>query len=352
MHVAGNLQVRRRLVRPVKDLPEDVVEREHNGRISYTASLITQGNHRFHTLSMPSDVLAETCVVEPRDEEPERGFQRALDRKRAEDIAKYIDIGFGTIPTSIVLSAQPEAELEYSRRTRTLSFNKIPRAFLILDGQHRVYGFRLANSRLRVPVVIYNNLSRAEECRLFMDINTKQRPVPNELLLDISRLADTETDLEALFHDVFDRFNSDQKSPLFGLMSPSARRKGKISRVTFNAALKAIGDAFTDSDAEDVYRALSSYMHSCLAGLRLHNAEANITNPTLFRALVLLFPIIAERVADRHGSDFSVAHFDEIVGPFFQRVKKAELQKPGQSHQRLHESFRKTLRTGFTLGSV
>jgi hypothetical protein len=40
------------------------------GRISYTASLLIQGAHRFFTLSMPSDVLAESCMVEPRYQNP------------------------------------------------------------------------------------------------------------------------------------------------------------------------------------------------------------------------------------------------------------------------------------------
>jgi DGQHR domain-containing protein len=153
--------------------------------ISFAARLITQGKYRFYTLTMPSDVLAETCTVEAREENPDDGFQRILDRKRAQEIADYIDAGFGTIPCSIVLSAQPQASLEYESRTQVFRFRKSRRAFLILDGQHRVYGFKLARAHLRVPVVIYNNLSRTEEARLFIDINTKQRPVPNELLLDI-----------------------------------------------------------------------------------------------------------------------------------------------------------------------
>src|ERR1035441_4820744 len=94
----------------------DSAESGDGGRISYTASLITQGKHRFFTLSMPSDVLAETCIVEPRNEEPLAGFQRALDERRAKEIAHYIDSGFGTIPSSIVLSAQKDAELEYRRK--------------------------------------------------------------------------------------------------------------------------------------------------------------------------------------------------------------------------------------------
>ena len=196
--------------------------------ISYTASLVTQGKYRFYTLTMPSDVLAENCTVDMRVENPIDGFQRRLDERRAQEIADYIDTGFGTIPGSIVLSAQPDANLQYTRRKRTLSFQKHPRAFLILDGQHRVYGFHKSKARLRVPVVIYNGLNKAEEVRLFMDINTKQRPVPNELLLDIKRLAETETNEESLLRAVFDRFHQEPTSPLFGLMTPSERRKGKI----------------------------------------------------------------------------------------------------------------------------
>ena len=62
-----------------------------------------------------------------------------------------------------------------------------------------------------------------------MDINTKQRPVPNELLLAIKRLADTETTREALLRDIFDAFDKEPNSPLLGLMSSSERRAGKIS---------------------------------------------------------------------------------------------------------------------------
>ncbi|MFN3261364.1 MAG: DGQHR domain-containing protein [Pikeienuella sp.] len=329
----------------------DPVEEENvSGRASFTASLLTQGRHRFYTLSMPSDVLANTCVVEPRNEDPEEGFQRALDEKRARDIANYIDAGMGTIPTSIVLSAQPAANLQYKRTNRTLSFELNQRAFLILDGQHRVFGFRLAKTSLRVPVVIYNGLNRMEEARLFMDINTKQRPVPNELILDIKRLADTESDAEALMRDVFDLFDKNADSPLLGLMSASERRKGRISRVTFNGAMKAISDSFSGASAEQIYDVLSAYLICCKSGLREYSMEDLIVNPTMFKALMLIFPTIAERVNDRHPSSFTVAHFDEIVSPMFQRSKRAELSNPGKSPSLLVDSFRKALRSGFTIG--
>jgi DGQHR domain-containing protein len=235
--------------------------------VSYTASLVPQGDHRFWSLAMPSEVLAETATVDTREENPRDGFQRLLDEARAQDIADYIDAG-GTIPTAIILSAQATANLQYARKTRTLSFRKGPRSFLILDGQHRVFGFQKAKTRLRVPVIIYNNLKKPEEVRLFMDINTKQRPVPNELLLDIKRLAETETDEEALLRDVFDLFNEDTASPLLGLLSSAKRAKGKISRVTFNAALHAVWRTFEDADANHIYRVLGNYLHAWVGGLR------------------------------------------------------------------------------------
>ncbi len=321
------------------------------GRDSFTASLLIQTRHRFYTLSMPSDVLAETCMVEPRYSDPAEGFQRALDVRRAQDIATYIDSGLGTIPSSIVLSAQPEANLHYNRPNRTLSFDRNSRAFLILDGQHRVYGFRLAESRLRVPVVIYNGLTRTEEARLFMDINTKQRPVPNELILDIKRMAETESNSEALMRDVFDAFHNNPESPLFGLMSPFERKKGRISRVTFNSAVKPIYDSFAGATPEKVYDVLSAYLHSCATGLRENEVAEMITNPVLFKALMLLFPTVAERVHDRHPGDYTSSHFDEILGPMFQRVRKTALANPGKSSTSLLEVFRKGLQTGFSIGN-
>ena len=243
---------------PSEEAQDAAEETDLGGRHSFTASLLIQGRHRFYTLSMPSDVLAVTCMVEPRYADPLEGFQRALDEKRARDIAAYIDSGMGTIPSSIVLSAQPEARLLYTRAKRTLAFDNNPRSFLILDGQHRVYGFQMAQSRLRIPVVIYNGLTRTEEARLFMDINTKQRPVPNELILDIKRMAETESNSEALMRDVFDAFDKRSESPLFGVMSPFERRKGKISRVTFNNAIKPIYDSFAGAEPDYVYEVLSA----------------------------------------------------------------------------------------------
>jgi DGQHR domain-containing protein len=337
---------RKQAARPAK---RNTAANEPPETATYSVSLVSQGRHRFYTLSMPSEVLAKTSTVDNRALNPIDGFQRKLDEKRADEIARYIDEGLGTIPTSIVLSAQEDAALVYERTKRSITFRITPRSFLILDGQHRVFGFAKARTSLRVPVVIYNNLSRADECRLFIDINTKQRPVPNELLLDIKRLAETETDDESLRRDIFDLFANEPASPLAGLMSPSSRARGKISRVTFDSALRTAWGAFESSDPQQAYLILGAYIHACLNGLRAVQCAEQITNPTLFRALVFLFPEVAQRVSDRHNSDFSVQNFDEVLQPVFKKVRASDLRSPGKSHLALHETFQKVLRQQFTI---
>jgi len=272
-----------------------------------------------------------------------------LDRKRAQEIANYIDVGFGTIPTSIVLSAQPAAELKVVGRGKTLQFNDNPKAFLILDGQHRVYGFSLAKTSLRVPVVIYNSLSPRDESRLFIDINTKQRPVPNELLLDIKKLAEYENQTENLLGEVFDLFHSAPSSPLLGLLSPHERASSRISRVTFNAGLKQLLGVFANSDPETIYVALSSYLSSFIGGAKEIKAPDIIAKPTVFRAVMMLFPEAAQRVQDKYGKAYTRENFDEILAPMFGKIRPSLLKQPSNSQRDLHKALSDCLKTSFVL---
>lgn len=282
-------------------------------------------------------------------EDPKQGFQRLLDEKRARDIASYIDHGFGTIPNSIVLSAQPESELKVVGQGRSIEFKNIKKAFLVLDGQHRVYGFSMANSTLRVPVVIYSGLSRSEESRLFVDINTRQRPVPNELLLDIKNLAEIETNEEQLLRQIFDLFLSEPDSAFVGKLSPSKKHEGHLSRVTFNSAVKPLLNKFQDPKPGNIYSTLNAYFSSILTNGEALRIPQHIYNPIVFRALSALFVDVARQVKDRHGVDFSVANFSEVLEPMFSKIKRTWIEKPGNSYVELLQHFQTALQSSFLI---
>lgn len=322
---------------------------ENENRLRYSVSLVKQGRHQFYTLTMPSEVLAETCVVSSRKEDPKQGFQRNLDQKRAKEIAQYIDEDLGTIPNSIVLSAQPSAELRVVGRGKTLEFTKARDAFLILDGQHRVYGFSLAKTSLRVPVIIYNGLSRKDETRLFIDINTKQRPVPPQLLLDIKQLAEVESDTEELLRDIFNQFHSNRGSAMAGFMSPSEAAKNKITRVTFNQSVKPHLGLFAERSADEIYEIINAYLAGVSAEIIKKTSEPLLSRPVIFRAFVALFRPVAQRVVDRHGQKYTPSNFQEVIAPIFVNLPMRRLEAPGTNWTALRDYLEQRLSSKLAL---
>jgi DGQHR domain-containing protein len=330
-------------------LPIGRADKENEIRVRYSVSLVRQGKHQFYTLTMPSEVLAETCVVTTRKEDPTLGFQRELEEKRALEIADYIDNELGTIPNSIVLSAQFIAELKIVGKGKTLEFNKVPGAFLILDGQHRVYGFSKAKTSLRVPVVIYNGLSRREETRLFIDINTKQRPVPSQLLLDIKRLADIESEAEETLRDVFDLFNNDPNSAMAGILSPSEASRTKITRVTFNNALKPLLPLFSARSTLEIFSIFNAYLMAIKSESIKRSEVSLLSKPVVFRAFSAIFRDVAQRHVDRYGNKYTAENFQEIVQAIFSNMPISKLEKPGTSWTTLRDYLEKRLTSKLSL---
>ena len=320
-------------------------------KVSYgSVSLVRQGEHRFYSFTMPSDVLAETCYVVNREEDPSEGFQRELEKKRALEIAAYIDSGLGTIPSSIVLSAQEDAGFSYDSKSKSINFTNINKAFLIIDGQHRVYGFKLAKTALRIPVIVYEGLSKRDETRLFIDINSKQKGVPTELLLDIKKLAEYENDTEQFLRELFDTFSEEYDSALYNKLSASKRSKGKITRSVFNTALKPLFKVFGSKSPQEVYEIYNSYLIAFNEGVLVpHDIEEQAFNTTVFKAIAGFFPILTARVKDRFGAIYSTQNyyeFTEIVG---QRIKPQKLNNPTNAYKPIVDHLEESLKQEFTL---
>jgi len=268
-------------------------------RISYPAQLVTQNAHRFYFATIPVDDLFDSCFVARRDEDPTTGFQRSLNESRADDISKYLAAGTGSIPSNIVLSAQEVAEFKYLRRTKSISFAPGRGAFLVLDGQHRLWGYQKCRVRHRVPVAIYDGLGRGEEARLFIDINTTQRGVPAALLLDIKHLAQVESDREGTLRDLFDRLGSDAESPMAGKLSPSQSVRGKISRVTFNRAVGPVlsSGVLLDAESEARYRLIRNYLNAFDAELPDKHL---LTRSAFFEAIFSILDDVIQKTLSTH----------------------------------------------------
>lgn len=328
---------------------EDDVDENYNigDEVRYALSLVRQGDHRFYTLTMPSKVLAACSFVTTKDEKPSEGFQRVLDSNRAQEIADYIDEG-GSIPSSIVLSAQPDSNFRSVDRSKTAAFTFGPHSFLIIDGQHRVFGFSKAKTAFRVPVVIYDNLTKDQEARLFIDINTKQKPVPKELLLAIRSLAKNESDIEATLSQVFDLFHEDPKSALLGWTSSTKKASSKLDRVTFNAGIRPHLALFDGKPNSYIYNILNSYFTAIMTGLREKDIEPSLTKKTTFRAFCEIFPDVVQRMQDKYKSKYSAENFFSVLSPVF-KLTSNSFSNPKLSITDLAADMKKRFKAGLTL---
>ncbi|MBC3916760.1 DUF4928 family protein [Undibacterium sp. CY18W] len=303
--------------------------------VSYSAVPLEQNGQRFFFTTIPVSSLFPFCYVASRNEDPKSGFQRNLNRNRAEDIAKYLFDGLGSIPTNIVLSAQPEANLEYNTRSKILKYQLTSGSFLVLDGQHRLWGYEICREKygkdLRIPVSVYIGLTRAEEAKLFIDINTTQVGVPSALLLDIKQVAEIESTSEQILRGLFDELNNDIESPLRKLLSPAKSVSGKISRVSFNKSMLPVirSNAWVNASRKIQYQLFLNFLRALH---QLIDDKSVFIRAAFFESICEIFDDVIQTSIAKH-SDAKVSSIKDILLPLasvdFERI--AERTRPTKS---------------------
>jgi DGQHR domain-containing protein len=296
-----------------------------------------QNNYTFYLSVINSSILKEVCYVARRDEDSKKGFQRLLSFNRAKAISKYLEETKGAIPTSLILSAQTKVDLRYNRKAGEISFYTINKGFLVLDGQHRLFGLILSKINYEIPVIIFNGLNPSDEVGFFIDINTTQKGVPTTLLLDIKYLSGKESTVEEKLRLLFDML--DGNSVLSGLLSPRQSKAGKISRVTFNNSVKPIFEEgfYKDEIIDTAFKGIKNYL---AAIERIFNksgsTRAKLNNSVFFKAIFNIFNDVIDKTLQKHGN-LKIESFEEILEPLsavdydtYIGTNKATIQKVTQ----------------------
>jgi len=260
-----------------------------------------QNNTKFYLSSIDRDTLEKNCFVSRAEENLDEGFQRLLNGARANQIAKYLDLGEGVIPSALILSAQKQSKFTFDQSKGEIIFDSKHGNMLVLDGQHRLFGYVKSKINHNVPVVIFNNLEFAEEVRLFVDINTNQKGVSSSLLLDIKKFTGRENSLEERQRSLFDSIAKD--SVLVGLVSPKSTSAGKISRKAFYDATKTIfeGGRFSNTEDIHIYAAVKNYLEACdNIFSEIDSKNATLTKTVVFKALFVIFLEVVELSVKKH----------------------------------------------------
>jgi len=319
--------------------------------IGYSCLQVAQNDHRFYLTTIPVSVLFDCCFLAARHEDPHEGFQRRLNQARARDIAAYLKRGDGSIPTNVVLSAQqPVAQFRYDSKKKQLFFARENSAFLVLDGQHRLYGYQLCLEQFgidhRVPVSIYPGLNRQDEARLFIDINTKQVGVPAALLLDIKQVANTEVAEETVIRRIADRLAQDAKSPVFGKLSTDRSQAGKLSRPTFKRALWPVVKTtiFAQLDDDGRYTLIRNYLIAVQSSI---SSPDYLFRAAFFEAIFDVFEEVIKSSIERHA-DAKL----KSIGSILQPLREVDFSEVQLNRASVSAAVKKALRQNITISKL
>jgi DGQHR domain-containing protein len=262
-------------------------------------------------LTRITDFDVRRVIQEERDVERYLGIQRPLDKRRVDQLEKYVNFVDATFPTACILAVDSEyADFDEEHNklairnfllgddTPTRSMRHIAR---VLDGQHRIAGLRnFGGGVFEVPVVFFLGADIAEQANIFSTVNLEQNKVGKSLAYDLYALAKTRSP-QRLCHEIAVTFDADPNSPFhhrikrLGIATPGRYRE-TISQAQFVEALLDLITSDAKSDRDTLLR-----------GKTLVRPEAKELKKTIFRDMFV------------QGRDMDIAR---SVHSFFRAVRE------------------------------
>lgn len=248
----------------------------------------------FYLAAMRAGELFPLCRVERVSTNASEGFQRQLDAPRARRIAKYLDER--VIPGAIVLSAQPEFAPAYDPTTGILTIPDELGSLLVIDGQHRLYGAKMASENggpdVMLPVCILTGLSQVAQVQYFVDINSFAKGVPKTLRIELTKFLVTQDSIDDIRLRLFRELNIESDSPLCGKLSAEQKGPGYLSHVPFEAAINKVlaTDLLRDLEYEQKKILLKNYISGIYQNLLELSIPEKLTQSAFFQAVFRVFP--------------------------------------------------------------
>lgn len=279
---------------------------------------------------MKSKDIFDISEVSRVDSDPKEGYQRLLNKKRADDIAKYLTDG-NIIPGSIILSAQEGCSIGYDEATNKISIDTKNGGLFVIDGQHRLYGASLCESDILLPVCIFVGLDLKQEVQYFLDINSNQKGVPKTLRIELLKFLSEPESPEAVLIKLFKDLGEDFDSPLFGKTSATTSVPGKISHVPFHNALGSLieGKTLRKFDFEKKKTLIKNYLSAISETLiEMEGSDKRLTSSAFFQAIFSIFEDVCS-YSLTYYRNYSPSSFEQVL----QGIQKIDFDKHSGSNQ-------------------
>jgi DGQHR domain-containing protein len=229
--------------------------------------------------------------------QPLDGFQRVVNKERAQAIAVAVLDQKRTFPNAIVLASDMKIG---SIKDNLISFSDKSK-FLIVDGQHRLYSQTFSDFDAPFMCVIHLGLTEKEMAALFLEINDNQKRVPSSLRWDLFRLTRPDDDpIGVRTSDLVFDLASDDKSTLYQRIDLTGEQPGiSLKQGSVAPAVKSLisGKSTLAGLGYDVQLKL---LFDYIAAMRecdpagWDNATSPLYGARVFRAVMRLFNDIVD----------------------------------------------------------
>jgi DGQHR domain-containing protein len=211
-------------------------------------SLKTQfGNIDVYTQPMKVKDLVYIYYVAVRGRDDEDGaVQRVLNKQRIKAIKDFVLSGNMFFNTFILNWTEPNKTPTFG--DGYIEIPMVPSAAQVIDGQHRLAGLDEAIKEdenvgeKEVLVSICIRLTTKEAAKIFLNINSEQRPVPKSLIYDLYGVVEDDKKLGLnRANDIATELNDNEESPYYKAVKyPGAPRGvGIIDLSTIVSSLKS-----------------------------------------------------------------------------------------------------------------
>ncbi|WP_444934632.1 hypothetical protein [Microbulbifer sp. JTAC008] len=133
-------------------------------------------------------------------------------------------------------------------------------------------------------------------------------------------------------------------------MSPATKSKGKLTRSTFNTAVKPLVKIFGGKSESEVFDILNNYFLSFDEAILLkHDLHDQMFNTTFFKAICGFFPIAAAKVKDRFGAIYNADNFYHFLEKIGTNIKASKLKVSGVAYKPLVKALEECFKEDFQL---
>ncbi len=208
------------------------------------------GTIKIYTFPMLVKDLIKISYVAVRGRDKEEGaVQRVLNKKRISSIKQYVLEGNMFVNTFVINWVDENYAPEIDAKKAIIPL--VDSVAQLIDGQHRLEGLKEAVkvdediSEKKVLVSMVIGLKTKDAAKIFININTEQKPAPKSLIFDLYGVTEDDKNFAITRSgDIAKELNENVESPYYNLVKypGNPRGKGRIDLSTIIGILKKYVD--------------------------------------------------------------------------------------------------------------